>query len=49
VGLRATVANSAVPLQAGTTAQFVIIGRKGELDAIEIDRDLSSMEAIPPG
>lgn len=49
VGLRATVANSAVPLEAGTTAQFVVIGRRGELDALEIGRDLNSMEAIPPG
>ena len=46
VGLRATLAPSSVPLDAGTTAQFVVIGRQGEIDATEIDRALNAMETI---
>jgi len=44
VGLRATIAKSAVPLEGNMTAQFVVIGRQGALDSVEIGRALSSLE-----
>ena len=44
VGLRATIAKSAVPLADNMTAQFVVIGRKGTLDAVEIGRALGALE-----
>jgi G3E family GTPase len=40
VGTRATLAPSPLPLPDGLTAQLVLIGRDGEIDADEIDRVL---------
>jgi len=44
VGLRATIASSTVPVEAGMTAQLVVIGRRGELKGEEISQELGQIE-----
>jgi cobalamin biosynthesis protein CobW len=44
VGQRATLVRSSTPLARNLTAQLVFIGRQGELDAMEIDRTVGTME-----
>ncbi|BAM87530.1 cobalamin synthesis protein CobW [Bradyrhizobium oligotrophicum S58] len=45
VATRGTLAPSPVPLAEGLTAQLVLIGREGELDAAEVDKLLRGIEA----
>jgi cobalamin biosynthesis protein CobW len=47
VGTRATLAPAPLPLPDGLTAQLVLIGRDGDIDAEEVDRVLQDI--ITPG
>ena len=49
VGARATLAPSPLPLPDGLTAQLVVIGRDGKINAEEIDRMLGAIVIPDPG